>query len=62
MAVENIKVRAKVVLVISEMDMNTGQEINQSTVKYSITDTVTEAELATLIAQYKAGYIAPALN
>jgi hypothetical protein len=59
MALENIKVRAKVVLVISEMDMNTGQEIKQSTVKYRVTDTLTEAEVATLHALYKAGKVIP---
>jgi len=62
MALENIKVRAKIVLVFSEMDMNTGKEINQSTVKYRVTDTLTEAEVATLTALYESGKVIPEVN
>jgi|WetSurSiteA1Bulk_404760.scaffolds.fasta_scaffold500272_1 hypothetical protein len=51
-----IKVRTKVVLVVSELELfNFDHEINQSTVSFNFTETMSEAAYAALIAKLKAG-------
>ncbi len=52
----NIKVRARVVLVVSELELfNFDHEINQSTVSFDFTETMSEAAYAALIVKLKAG-------